>query len=368
MKRTILSALLLTIVCVPQFVQAETVIRSGNTVTVEADQQLEGDFYGFGRDVSISGPAKEDVYVAGMAVTLNAPIDGDLVVTGGNVQVHGAVKDDVRIIGGDVVIAEPVGGDVVVLGGTLTILSTASVGGDVLFMGGAVNVNGVVKGSVVGMGEDVRIDSQVVGNVRVQTARELTLGNRADVGGYVRYTSPQELNRAQNAVVAGAVQREKVTAPAASESFRFMALVILTVLFTALTAFLLARPLLVRVADQAATRYGMHGLIGFAVVLTTPLLAIILLASVIGFVVGMALLISYLPLLLLAWIVAGIMFGTYLQRSLLKKQEISLLTVIFGTIFFNTLVVVPFIGPVVMVACFFIALGAMVTTVYQRVR
>lgn len=368
MKRTILGAVLLMATLVPHVSYGETVIRSGNLVAVEADQQLEGDFYGFGRDVSISGTAKEDVYVAGMAITLNAPIGGDLVVAGGNVQVHGAVKDDVRIMGGDVVIAESVGGDVVVLGGTLTILSTATVGGDVLFISGTVNVNGAVTGSIVGTGEDVRIDSSVGGNVRVQSAQELTLGNRADIGGYVRYTSAHELNRAQNAVVAGAVQREKVAAPAATETFRIISLGMLMVLFTALTLFLLARPLLLNVVDQAATRYGMHGLVGFAVMLSMPLLAIVLLASVIGVMVGVTLLVSYLPLLIIAWIVAGIMFGAYLQRSLFKKHTVTLLTVVFGTLLFNALIIIPFIGPVVMLACFFIALGAMVTTAYQRVR
>lgn len=99
MKKS-LAISLFVLVCLPVFVEAGPIIRSGESVSIDADQVLKGDFYAGGASVSISGRAENDVYLAGGTVTVNAPVAEDLVVLGGVVQVHGEVTDDIRVAGG----------------------------------------------------------------------------------------------------------------------------------------------------------------------------------------------------------------------------------------------------------------------------
>lgn len=367
MKHTLIAALIM-LGALPGVVFAGPVIRSGESVTVSADQMLEADFYALGNSVSVSGEAEGDVYVLGSSITLNAPVAGDVAALGGSVRVHGEVGDDVRIVGGQVEIAEPIVGDLVVLGGSLTILSTARVDGDVIFMSGDADISGPVSGSILGTADQLRIDAEVKGDVRVRAFSKLTLGDRANIGGNVYYTSLEELTRAQGAVIEGDIKRGAVVMPDNKDVLRGFLMQTLIMLFAALSAFLMVRPLVERLVAASTYSYGIHGLVGILVLFATPFVGVLLLVSVLGSVVGAIVLASYLVLLIISWIVSGIVLGSFMERQLLKRNEVTLLTVVFGTIAYNALLLIPFIGLFVAVTCFFIVLGGIVVLGYRSVR
>lgn len=366
MKYTIVLNGIFGLLFVPMVVTAGPIVRSGDSVSVEADQVLEGDFYGMGGTVVVSGEANHDVFITAGSATINAPVKGDITALGGTVQVHAEAGDDVRVMGGEVTLAQPVLGDVVVLGGVLKVLSTASVGGDILFFGGDLTVSGSVQGSVLAYANSVRIDANIGGDVSATVGKTLTLGDRTEILGNLQYESPSELARAQGAVVVGDIQR-KTTQSEGSPYYVFL-LPVLILLFAALTGYVLFKKHMQILVDETFTSYGTNGLIGLAVLIALPFVAVLLMASVLGMIVGIALLAAYVLLVAVSWVLCSVIIGVLLSHVLTKSKNVKLLSIVLGAVVFSLLPFVPFLGPLAMFAVFAIVSGGLAARLYRVLR
>ncbi|MCA9366957.1 hypothetical protein KC887_01670 [Candidatus Kaiserbacteria bacterium] len=348
---------------------ADSVVRSGETVSIASDQVVAGDFYSLASVSNISGRIEQDLVAAGGKVTLNGTVDHDALIVAGSADVHGAVAEDVRIIAGETVIAEPVAGNVLVISGRVEILSTASIGGDLLVFGGDVTVEGSVGGDVVGHVGQVRIDAPVAGDITVST-NQLTLGDRANVAGNVTYTSDQVFVRAQNAVIEGEVLRnDPVIAVDNTSSYRSIALPVLALLFSALVWFLLSRHTLLQVTSHALRVPPRALLIGIVTLIGMPIVAFILLASVIGVHVGIILLLLYAALLLLGVVSTISLSGLLVMRGFKKStNHVHVLTLLTGTVVVCLLLFLPIIGPFMLFGLFLLGVGAIADCVFKRIR
>ncbi len=369
MNRIFVSLAFGALIFIPISVFAGPILRTGETISVDAAQSLKGDFYGFGSTVSISGQGDNDAYIAGGTVTINAPILEDLTVLGGVVQIHGDVGDDVRVLGGEVVLAKPVKGDVVVLGGTLTILSTARVEGDILFMGKTLVVEGPVVGGIHGVAETARLNTEVGGDVSLRVEKLFTVGDKANLQGKITYESAHEVVRAQDAIVAEemqqiAVRADEYTMPTAQVAlFEFSIL-----LFAALTLYVIGRTHVVRVVERSFGRLGMSGLLGLGILFAFPFIAALLFVSVLGVFAGVIFLFGYILMLLTALALMPIFVGYALQKIALRREGITLYTVIGGVALCILLGLLSVAGGLILFACFVITLGALGTTVYYSIR
>lgn len=345
---------------------ASPVLRSGESVSIEADQVVEGDLYAAGNAVNVSGSVEGDAYIAGGTVTINGPVTTDVVVAGGTVQLHGEIGDDLRVIGGEVTVAGAVQGDVVVLGGAVRVLSTATIAGDILFAGGELAVDGPVDGSLFGFAERLRVDSTIGGDVEINAVGDLTLGDRAEVLGNVTYRGQGSIVRAQNAVVVGDIQSEPQ--PAESPSYEVAAASLAMLLFAGLVALLVFKPVLNTLVTETEKSYGVFGLVGLGVLVGTPLVALLLMFSILGFLVGVLLLVGYLALLVAAWIVAGPILGAIILRRFKENASLSILAVVLGVLVVELVSIIPYIGLILVFALFIIVLGALSSGLYRLVR
>ncbi len=341
------------------------VIRSGESVSVEASQVLEGDFYALGQDIVISGNAERDVYALGAAVTINGPVAEDLTIIGGVVQVHGTVSDDIRIMGGDVTIAEPVTDDLVVIADSVHILSTASVGGDFIFFGSNISIDGPVAGAVYGTAGAVRIDARIGGDVSVRTAQALTLGDKADVGGDVTYQAPFELTRGQGAVVSGTITQEAITENDTEGGAKEIVLMLLVLVFSGLTVFFILRKRTERFIRSVMEGYGRLGLIGLGMFLALPMVAIILTASIVGMLVGIALMLAYFVMVLGALMALPVLFGALFQRLVRLGDTLTVFTIVLGVFVVAGLLFLPFVGVFILFLGFLMTIGYICTELYR---
>jgi len=346
MKKLVRNTIILVFiaVAVPISVSATTILRTGETVSVADDQVVDGDFYASGGTVSNSGLVKGDLYSAAGSFTNNGTIEGDLTIVSGSAQVHASVTDDVRVAGGEVVIAGSVGGDVVVFGGLLKILSTADIGGDILFFGGELQVLGDVEGSVMGTAESVRIDSHIGQSVDMKTG-SLTLGDRAEVLGDVRYLSATEIVRSQNAVVIGEIVKNTTTVEA-PVSYEGSIISFIIVLFSALVLQLLFRAPLLRAIPTMIQNVGLAGLIGIAAMIIAPILIVVSLASMLGVLVGLIIFFTFILLVLGTCALASIYMGAFINKYMKRDNTISVVGTILGAISLQLLLLIPVLGVV----------------------
>jgi cytoskeletal protein CcmA (bactofilin family) len=343
-----------------------SVVRTGESVTLKSDQVVEGDFYGLGSQVALSGEVAEDSVVAAGSATLNGSVGADVLIIGGAVVVDGSVADDVRVVAGSVQVSGEIKGDLVVLAGELTVLSTASIGGDILFFGGKADVAGYVGKNILGTSEQLRIDATVDGNLNVKTDL-LTLGDQANIAGGVTYTSYVEMIRGQNAVVAGTVVRN-ISAPEIDYPLRNAAILFLVFLFASLVSFLFLRTFSTRVAEVAQTHVWRSLLIGLGVLFAVPVVGLVLVVSTLGSIVGFTLFGMYIAIVMFATASLGAVVGYMLQVWRKQTGALKVGFVLLGVLLTQALFFIPVLGPLCFLTLFCLTLGAVSEQLYRRLR
>ncbi len=349
-------------VLLPSASFASSVVRTGETISIEKEQKIEGDFYAASSVLSISGEVTDDLISIAGRNTLNGVVGKDALMLGATVDVHGAVGEDLRIIAGDVIIAEPVTGDVFIIADTVKVLSTASIGGDLVVYGGTVEVSGSVGGNILGNFESLRIDAPVAKGVDI-TAQKLTLGDRAEIAEHVRYVSTQELVRSPSVKIGGDVTRnDAVNTPDEKTPFRHALIAGLIVLFSALAWFLVARTLMARMVERALVRGVRPALLGFITLIAAPVVFVVLTVSIIGSIVGIAGILLYFVLIIVSFVGMTATLGTLLVYQFGKNKILAVTpySLIAGVISLVLLALIPIIGPLLIFVAFVITLGALV--------
>lgn len=340
-------------------VSANTIVRSGEIVSISEDQVIDGDFYGAAGTVNVSGVIEEDAVITGGQITINGNIGANAFLLAGGVDVHGPVGDDLRIISGEVTIAEPVNGDLFVMAGSVDILSSASIEGDVLIYGGEVTIEAPVKGDILGNMGSLRIDSAVAGDVDV-TVTDLTLGDKTTIDGSVTYVSANEVIKALNASIAGEEIRNDPVLPTRESTDLSWILPSLMLIFATLAWYLVSRKTLNLVVDRALVKSIKPLLVGIAVLVLTPIAIALLFISMIGAVVGVALLLLYTLLLLLSFIGLVAVLGKLIEIGISKsKKQVSAVTILVGFVAYGILSMLPALGSVIIFVVMLITLGSL---------
>lgn len=348
-------------------VHANSVIRSEETVTLAKEQSVEGDFYGVGSAVSLSGMVQGDAYLAAGRVTLSGTVASDTLAVGVTADMHGEGGDDVRIIAGEVTIGGHVRGDLVVIAQRLEVLSGAQIDGDVIFFGQEAEIAGSVGHDVLGRMTSLRLDGPVAHDVTV-TVGQLTLGDRAALSGKLQYGSGAPLMRAPGAVVEGDIVHGTGEEIVSTQRLRTVAELTLTLLFAVLTWYLLLRRSLETLVVHATTHYLRSGIIGLAVLLVMPFVAGLLIASQLGVLLGGIVFVLYLFLLCVAIVGAVAVCGNFLRMFIMPRRAFGLLWLIAGAALYGLLLYVPFGAVLVLFMVVAITLGAVAERIYQMVR
>jgi len=366
MKQHIVAGLFLfSIFAVPA--EAATVMRSGPAVSVANDQVVAANFYAWGNTVTVSGDMGGDVVVAGGTVTINGIVAGDVLVAGGTVTISGDVADDVRILGGEVIIEGAISGNVSVFGGRLKLLSNATVAGDVVIYANDAMLEGVIGGQVLGSINKLRINGAVAGVVDVTTTN-LVLGDRAKLQSTMTYVSQNDFIRATNASVEGEILRnDPPIQTTRQDTYRLTAMIFLMILFGTLTCYLVFRRRVTHFAEVVTEgQFWKAALLGFACLVTVPFVVVILMASMLGVLVAVLILLMFILLLigtiLLLPVTIGALLSTIFKRHM---SESFVLWILAGTMVLVALMIIPFIGPILLVTCILITFGTLITLIVR---
>jgi cytoskeletal protein CcmA (bactofilin family) len=170
--------------------------------SVAATETVQGDYFGFGRLVTISGTVNGDVYAFGGQIVIDGKVNGDLLVAGGRVSISGDVSQDVRVGGGQVNLSGAVGRNLTAMGGNVELARAATVGGSVVAAGGNIHLASPVKGAArIAAGS--LIVSNTVGGQLDAAVGALRLTSNAEIAGNVNYYSRREAEVEPGARIGG---------------------------------------------------------------------------------------------------------------------------------------------------------------------
>lgn len=358
--------LILPLLVFTQTVEAKTVLRSGQSISIADNQKVEGNFYVFGDSVSLLGPVEGDLVVLGGTVNLNGSVTGDVLVLGGNVTINGEVGDDVRAVAGSVTIAGKVGGDVAAAVGKIDILSTAEIDGDILAYSSSLTLAGRLGGKLMGNIGTARLDGGVSGDVEV-TTNVLELGKNAKIQGEITYKSDVELIRAPEAEVAGDILRNDRVSEVAGRGVRSLTPLLL-LLFATLSLYLVFKTPLERVVATTRTNFNKALLVGFLALFLVPIAIAVLLVSLLGSVIGVMLLLVYILLVLVAILTMSLTVGELISLAVYKDSHLNVWWILLGALIIAVVGGVHLLGFLGVVVIFLATLGGMLLNLNNFIR
>jgi hypothetical protein len=286
-------------------------------------RQFGADHFAVGGMLNLTDPVQGDAFLVGGQVSIASEIQGDLVVAGGELSIGGAVGDDLYAAGGDVALDAIVSGNARLAGGDVTVGPATVVAGALSLTGGKIRFEGNTHGYLQAAGASVRIDGAVHGDAEVK-ADELVIGPEARIRGRLIVTGPREPEVAEGAVIEGGIEfRERGSAvdspdeaqpPVADSTSRLGSFLWFVGVFLAAALFLAAFPRFARNAASVVGRRPLQSLgLGLAIVAAVPLVAVVLVITIVGIPLALLLVPAYFLLLFLGWATAALFVG---QRGL----------------------------------------------------
>lgn len=314
-----------------------------------------------GDHVTINGRVTGSLYCGGSTVTVNGTVDGDILCAGQKVTVNGPVGGDVRLAGQFVEVNGAIGGSSTTFAQDVRFGDQSKVAGDLNGAAQQFTINGTIGRDIAVGGQSFTLNNQVSGNVDI-AVQQIDLGGSALVLGNLNYGAEKELSFDQSLVKGAVSYNPTANSQGAHNGRRSGAAIgILLILMLAASAMIIAL-IMPRFLDRSSKLFSNQMLFtvltGFAVVVGGPLIACLLLLSVLLAPLGIAFLFGWLAMLCLS----GIFFAYWIGSELLRSQNNILVRMLGGTLILLVLYVIPFINALTMLIALIIGSGMIVLT------
>jgi hypothetical protein len=335
-----------------------------------------GNSYLAGTSVVLTAPVKGDLLACGGSLILAAPVEGDNLLCAGSISSRANVGGDMRAVGGSVDIRESVRGDLFVAG--FSVNDTGFVGGDTFVIGANTTVAGGASGPVTIYANNVLLAGDFFGDVHIFALGHVTLAPETHIHGQLSYEAPETVTVPDTVAIDGGVIYSSISyLPDAgtSRTLAFLSIglfliarIIGALLLAGLLAGLFPRfaeKMVARVFRNRARDLLLTLLLGFAALVATPAVVLLLLITFVGG--GLALLIGvlYTLVLLLSVTYAGILIGGVLSRRFRGRQTVVWHDGVIGMVLLSLGALVPSVGLPFAFLCVLYTLGALLQTTFH---
>ena len=342
------------------------IIQQEELVFIGASETIDDTLLITTRTATVHGDVTGNLFVAGEDIEVTGDISGNLIAVGDNVTVSGriggmtvsladAISFEEANIAGDLWLA----GDAIKLDskteirGNLasfsdSIAMSATVAKDMLVAAERVVVSGEIGGSLNAATKHISLlyDAMVGGDIIYRTSTEdrLMLGDDVIIGGEVEYQGQPENFQARNRFI--------------SDSFYLWELLWFVGAFVVGWLLFTLAPSLGRVALGDGKESVKTAGIGFLVLVTVPIVAVIIAITVVGLPLSFITIMAWLT----AWYLAKIVLAHVIGRSMLANRgdNQGLVSTLFvGLIIVTIAINLPFLGGVLNLLATTLGLGLM---------
>ena len=276
-----------------------------------AEVDMDKDRFIAGGSVRQSKPVEGDLFGVGGDVDVNAAVSGDAIVGGGDVRVRDKVEQDLYAVGGNVRVEAAVGRNARLAGGNVEIGPNGSIGRNLTIGGGSVEIRGQVGGYVQVAGGDVLIDGPIAGDVRVASG-ELELGPNARIGGKLIHRGAK-IKRDPAAQVGGGIEQAKpVRVHRERRALHGLGMGgwLWSLGLIALAGFIAGVfPTSRNMGEGLRNDPAIGLLLGFIALVCVPIAAVILVITIIGIPLALAVLLLYFLMLIVGYAAVGVVIG-----------------------------------------------------------
>ncbi len=352
-------ALLVMIVSTAVFASGKNA-QQGSTVTVPSSENIEGTSFYAGNIVTVDANINGTTFIAGNDVTINGDVEGDLFIAGNKVNINGNVNGNVYGAGSIVSLAGKVEKDAFLAGESVQQAEGATIGRDVNIGANNVTLNAEIGRHVnigatsLTAGEGMKIAGNL--NAEVEVADKPNIESK--VSGETKWKAP----------AATAADRQEM-----STSAKVIAAITGIILSTLSGLFLwgvirVIKPRYWKKNRIVAENNILKSMgIGLLAIIVIPIVAIILLITVIGVptsIIGM--LLFMIALYIAKIIVAEVIGSKIIKERNGKELHYGVWGVLLGLVILNVLSAIPYIGILVSIATVLLGFGAIILRMYEE--
>lgn len=334
-----------------------------------------GNAYVTGVAVTVTAPVGGDLSAGGGSVVDASPVSGDALLVGGTVSVRSHVQGDVRSVAGHLVVAAPVGGDVAAL--AYIVDARQRIGGSTLIGAATANVIGGASGPVKIYANDVTLAGHFDSDVTVVATGHLSIAASTTIAGTLSYQAPEPAAIPASASVREVRFESPPYLPSAGTSHilalasvgvlilaRIIGALILAGLFAGLFP-RLASTVSARLSDGSSRRILLTMLLGFAALVATPVLILLLALTFVGYGIALVILIAYALLCTLSYVYAGILIGGFLARRFERRTRIFWRDGILGMFILSLVALIPVVGLILVLLVMTFVAGVLLTLFFH---
>jgi hypothetical protein len=325
--------------------------RTGDTVVLREEETINRDFFAAGENVEIYGTVNGDVYVAGGDVLVEGIVNGEVIAAGGKVHISGSVER-ARAIGGTIIFNALSSENVSLVGGDIEITKNALLR-NLVAAGGTIVVNGPVKGDLAALAGDFTLNNTVGNDVNVR-AEKVEITKNGWYGGKLhQYDMAQKhegKERPARAPYRG-IFHDLFALLTAVNTLSLLALGLLLIYL--MPNFMRATTDIMRAQPWKSMGIGVLALF------LTPLVAVLLMVTLIGLPLSFIILLMFGIGLYMVQFFVIFWLGQFIVGKLNKTWHDGYVFTV-GLFFFTLLKLVPVIGWAFHMVAFFIGLGGFI--------
>lgn len=344
------------------------------TPTMAGGDKDAANVYMTGAEVMIDAPVSGDLFAAAGRISVDHPVSGDAVLAAGSIDLRSGIGDDLRAAGGFVSVTGRVSGEALIAGGSIAFGPDTEVLGRVWLAGGDIAVAGRLANGLRVYGKNILLLGEVNGEVRL-TGERIEILPSARINGDIIYSSNQEIRIVPGAWVRGTITRApgsfefphpKFDVPGlpALRPLLFLGLLaagaLLLVLFPRFTAASLQ-------TVQAAPLKSLG--LGIAILFSLPPVILLLIITIIGVPIALALAAFYAVALLTGYLVTAFFIGEKLARAVRRQIEptfgLRIGSLAAALLLLWLAYTIPYVGGFVILIALIVGLGAMVLQAFS---
>lgn len=314
-----------------------------------------GNAYLAGASIVVTAPVNGDLSAIGGSIVSAAPVSGDELLFAGSISSRSRVHGDFRALGWSINIENPIGGDLVVLGYSVRDLDRAS--GSTLIIAANTTLENGASGPVTIYGNNVSLAGDFADNVTIVASGRVALAASTTIAGKLSYESPEETIIPASVKISGGVEYTNASYLPDAGTSRILTFISMGFfLFVRILGALILAGLLAGlfpklsedVANRAYTRRSrdilLTTLLGFAILVATPIFLIILSLTFVGIGIALLLFILYFLMALLSVVYAGIFLGGVLARRFALRSTILWRDGVLGMLILSLVTLIPTVG------------------------
>ncbi len=316
-----------------------------------------------------TAPIAGDFLALGGSVVVAAPIRGDGFLLTGSASVRAPLAGDLRAIGGSIDVEEPVAGDLAAFG--YTVYDSGRAGGNVFIIAANATLTNGAAGPVIIYGNDIALAGDFAGNVTLVASGQVTLAASTTIRGVLSYEAPETATIPPSATIVGGIKYNDASYLPNAGTSRILAFVSVGFfLFARILGALIIAGLLAglfpRFAEAVVERAYTEPrsvlltmLLGFAILVATPVLITLLMLTFVGIGLALLLFTAYALLVLLSIIYAGVLLGSVFARRFGHRDTVLWRDGVFGMLMLSFIALLPAIGPLAVTLCTVFSAGAL---------